>query len=111
MVNYIDSKGKKIEKGFYETPFVRGLPGEGGQEGGEIIYFTGKFDKKNNPIVICSSDYDTKNKRNYSLKERPYNKDWFNDLKRVDTDKINKKVEDLELKLNWFKETLKKLSQ
>lgn len=110
MKDYFDSAGNRIEKGFYETPFVRGLPGEGGQEGGDIIYFTGKFDKKSNPIVICSSDYDSNNKK-YSLEERSYNKDWFNDLKRVDMDKINEKVEGLESKLNWFKVALEKFSQ
>jgi hypothetical protein len=107
MTEYLDHDNKKLEKGFYTTIFVPGLPGEGGQQGGDISYFTGKYNKRNEPIIICSTDYGRNNEK-YNLNERPCSQGEFSHLERISVDDVNQKIDDLKLKLNWFEETLKK---
>ncbi len=93
MANYIDNKGKKIEKGFYkENTF------------GVFVYFTGNFDK--------GTGYPIFEKENEIGKEKYFSLHAVRGLSRLNSEDIKNKLNDLKSKNNsevasWLEKKLK----
>jgi len=99
MGEYLDSEGRKMKKGFYRTIPIR-QENLRMSDGGEIHYFTGKFDEKGYPLVISIDNIDIDEIYSYS-------KHWVQFLERINPEEINKKINKLEVERNWFKAKLK----
>jgi hypothetical protein len=93
VANYIDDKGKKIEKGFYKEKTF-----------GVFVYFTGKYDK--------GTGYPIFEKENEIGKTKLFPLHTVRELYKLNDDEIKVKLNDLKLKdkkeeAGWLEKKLK----
>jgi hypothetical protein len=93
MANYIDDKGKKIEKGFYKEKTFE-----------VFVYFTGKYDK--------GTGYPVFEKENEIGKTKLFPLHTVRELYKLNDEEIKNKLNDLKLKnkkdeANWLEKKLK----
>ena len=102
MVNYLDSDGKKIEKGFYERNsctddrmFFKAILR------GEIVYFTGQYQEETGKPIVNIKDYKI---RNVSME---YDENDCRKLIPVSAEEIKSKIKKLRRNANWLEKNLK----